>query len=395
MKKRLLVLGAGIYQVPLIDKARELGCEVLVASYQGNYPGFSHADRVFYVDTTDAEGILAIARDERVDGVITTGTDVAVRSIGVVCDELGLPGISARSARLLTDKALMKEAFVAGGVNTSPFAVVHTEEEARDAAKRLGYPVMVKACDVSGSRGVTKVSCGDELPAAYAAARAATHTDHVVVEGFVPGNEIGVDGFVLDGKLSLFAPHRKFVYRAGNVTIPGGHAFPIDADDGLLERIRRQLELVVSSTGMDACAVNGDFMVTPAGEIFVLEAGGRCGATCIPELVSIHYGIDYYAQMIRCALGQACDFASRASVPCMAKLLFSANSGVVESIDEAGLDKLRAETGACIELDVSIGDSVHAVHDGTDRFGQVIMRTASEAELDSAADRALSCVEVG
>ena len=392
--KRLLILGAGIYQVPLIQKVREMGLEALVASYAGNYPGFAEADRSFSVDTTDAEGILAIARSEHVDGIMTTGTDVAVKSIGRVCDAMGLPGISEGAALLLTDKARMKQAFAKGGVNTSPFRVVQSEGEALEAAAAIGYPVMVKACDVSGSRGVTKVDEPDALPAAYASSMAATHADHVVVEGFVPGMEIGVDGFVSGGELVLFAPHHKFVRRTGAVTIPEGHAFPIDADEALLGRIRTQLERVVVATGMDSCAVNGDFMVAPDGEVYVLEAGGRCGATCIPELISTYLGIDYYEQMIRAALGETADFVPRAERPCMAKLLFSDVSGTVRAIDGAGLAEVERRFDASVGLDVAVGDKIHAVHDGTDRFGQVIMATDDEASRNEALKSVSSCIEV-
>lgn len=394
MKKRLMILGAGIYQVPLIRKAQELGLEAIAVSYAGNYPGFAIADRVVELSTTDAEGVLAAARDLRIDGVMTTGTDVAVRTIGHVCDALGLPGISEAAALRCTDKAAMKEAFAAGGVNTSPFEVVHDEAGACAAAERLGYPVMVKACDVSGSRGVTKVADPAGLSAAFAASLGATHTDHVIVEKFVPGHEIGVDGFVLDGELALFAPHDKFVYRAGDVAIPGGHAFPIAADDALLARICEQLELIVRATGMDNCAVNGDFMVMPDGQVSVIEVGGRCGATCIPELVSIHFGIDYYEQMIRAALGESCDFAPRAAEPCMAKLLFSASTGCVTRVDAERLAALGRETGTVVSLDVVEGDAVSAVHDGTDRYGQVIMRTGDERVLDDVLRRVRSCIEV-
>ena len=137
-KRSILTLGAGIYQVPLIRKAQRRGLRAVVASIPGNYPGFAEADKVYYIDTTDKEAILRIAREERVCAVTTTGTDVAVSSIGYVCDRLGLPGIGEDAARLLTDKALMKQAFSRGGVTTAPFRIVRTLDEARAAAEALG-----------------------------------------------------------------------------------------------------------------------------------------------------------------------------------------------------------------------------------------------------------------
>ena len=62
MKKKLLILGAGIYQVPLIETAKRMGLETIVASIPGNYPGFALADKVVYENTVDKEAMLALAK---------------------------------------------------------------------------------------------------------------------------------------------------------------------------------------------------------------------------------------------------------------------------------------------------------------------------------------------
>ena len=66
MKKKLLILGAGIYQVPLIETAKRMGLETIVASIPGNYPGFALADKVVYENTVDKEAMLALAKAEQV-----------------------------------------------------------------------------------------------------------------------------------------------------------------------------------------------------------------------------------------------------------------------------------------------------------------------------------------
>ena len=67
--KKVLILGAGIYQVPLIQRAKKLGYYTIVASWPGKYPGFQYADKVYYVNTTDKEKLLEIAREEGISGV--------------------------------------------------------------------------------------------------------------------------------------------------------------------------------------------------------------------------------------------------------------------------------------------------------------------------------------
>ena len=67
--KKILILGAGIYQVPLIKTAKRMGLYTIVASIPGNYPGFELADKVYYENTTDYKRILSIARKEKIDGI--------------------------------------------------------------------------------------------------------------------------------------------------------------------------------------------------------------------------------------------------------------------------------------------------------------------------------------
>ena len=106
--KKLMIMGAGIYQVPLIKKAKEMGIYTIVVSIPGNYPGFALADKVYYENTVDYEKILEIAKQEEIDGIVTAGTDVAVITIGKVCDELGLSGISFAAAKVASNKILMR-----------------------------------------------------------------------------------------------------------------------------------------------------------------------------------------------------------------------------------------------------------------------------------------------
>ena len=68
MNNNLMILGAGIYQVPLIRKAKELGYRTVVVSYPGRYPGFDVADEVLHLDTTDSEAILDAAKHLNIAG---------------------------------------------------------------------------------------------------------------------------------------------------------------------------------------------------------------------------------------------------------------------------------------------------------------------------------------
>lgn len=378
--KKLMILGAGIYQLPLIRKAKEMGLFTIVVSVPGNYPGFAIADEICYLDTRDREAILAKAQKEQISGICTAGTDVAVASVGYVCSHMGLPGISQEAAQIVTDKWKMKEAFRNGHTTTAAFEQVSSLREAKEAAGKLGYPICLKAVDKSGSRGIQKVSSPEELEQAWMECQKVTDKDYLLVEEYIDAHEIGVDGFVRNKKPVLLVPHDKFVYRAGNVTIPGGHRFPYRASDTLLSEIHRQITSAVSSVGIDNCPFNADVFVQD-DKAWIIEIGGRSGATCIPELMSVFCGYSYYEVMIRAALGEFPDFPAPSGHPCMAKLLFSETEGILTDIDREILDT-PALSKSIWHLDYQAGETVPKVQNGTDRIGHLIMEGEDEQLLD-------------
>ena len=99
-----MILGAGIYQVPLIETAKKMGLYTIVVSIPGNYPGFALADKVYYENTVDEDKILEIAKKERIKGIVTSGTDVCMKTVGRVCDAMGLNGLSYEASKVAVDK---------------------------------------------------------------------------------------------------------------------------------------------------------------------------------------------------------------------------------------------------------------------------------------------------
>lgn len=391
--KTILILGAGIYQVPLILEAKSRGMRTVVASIPGNYPGFALADAVYYSDTTAKEEILDISMREKIDAIATTGTDVAVSSISYVCSKLGLPGISENAAKLLTDKALMKEAFVKGNVNTAPFRRITSFDEAKSAAEELGLPVMLKIVDKSGSRGITKISDLSMLREAYDFASAATSADHMIVENFVEGKEIGIDGFVQNGKLLLFLPHDKYVYQSEHTGIPIGHYCPMQMSETLYKNMLHETQKIVQATGMDNCAINIDAFILPDESISIIEAAGRCGATGIPEVISGYTGRNYYSCIIDNALGNPVEpFDTENGKPTASILLYSKYSGIVKEIrytvcgKEYINESCNIKNIARVDLSFFPGDDIDAFSNGTNRIGQAVFYADSNDELQYAVE---------
>ena len=370
--KKIMILGAGVYQVPLIKKAKEIGLHTIVVSIPGNYPGFKYADEVVYEDTTDTDGVLKIAREMNIDGICTTGTDVAISTLGVVCDELGLCGVSSLGARYACDKMLMKRAFAEHNVKTAGFKELNIEakdDTLEEVCEELGYPVIFKAVDSSGSRGIVRVNSKEDISDAIKSVRSVTKVDHFIIEKFLIGTEFGAQAFVYKGRLEFVIPHGDIVY-TGDTGVPIGHYAPYGSEN-LIEETKSELAKAVEAMHIDNCAINADFILCDDG-VYVLEIGARGGATCLVELVSIYYGYDYYEKIIRAAMGEEVTFKpeNEKRIPNASHLLMSDKTGSIVSIQNNN----TVDDGVYeIVFDHVVGERVNKFHIGPDRIGHVVV----------------------
>lgn len=367
--KKVLILGAGVYQVPLIKKAKELGFYTIVASIPGNYPGFQYADKVYYENTTNQTNILSISKSEKIDAILTTGTDVAVKTIGYVCDKLKLSGISSTSAQLVTDKALMKRNMCDKNVRTGIFEKVSTLADAKIAIEKIGFPVMFKCVDKSGSRGIIKVDKLTDVEEAFNYSISYTEQEYIIVEKFISGYEIGVDGYV-DNEVKLIAIHNKIMYSTDKTQVPIGHSFPFQGNQEVKQDICEQVKKALDALQLKNCFFNMDIMIEN-NKAYVIEVGGRTGATCIPELISIHYQCDFYEKMLRSALGEEIIFNNVDTNACIGELIVSEETGNISRLEFTNQNNHPYEG---ISFDYSVGDSVSKFKVGPDRIGQIIVK---------------------
>ena len=388
--KKLMIMGAGIYQVPLIKTAKEMGIHTIAVSIPGNYPGFAWADEVLHINTVDSEAVLAAAKERGIDGICTAGTDVAVMTIGRVNDALGLSGISYEAAKLACDKVLMKQCYEENGVRTARYRKVYFDEDAQEKIRGLEYPLIFKIVDSSGSRGITKVESPDQVEGAIANAKAFTRKAYYIVEEFITGSEFGAQAFVMDGKVQFILPHGDYIFQ-GSTGVPAGHFAPFALTEEEEADCRETTERALRAMKVDNCACNCDFIMRD-GKTYVLEIGGRSGATCLAELVSIYYGYDYYRKIIEVALGEKPDFPTDQAVPNASKLLMSDRDG--EIIALANRNPKEDKNLYEVQFDYTVGDQVKKFHVGPHRIGHVITQGTTLEEATQALDRALGNITI-
>ena len=387
-----MILGASYSQPPLYEAARQLGVSTVAASTPGDWPGFAVADESVYADITSPEAILKAAQEKEIDGTATCCLDAGVRALGYTCEQMGLIGPSAKSADISNDKFKMKEAFMAGGVRCARHICIHSLEELEEALEKLEFPVVLKAVDLMGSRGIFRCNTREETFFYYNKTMEATRKDYCLVEEFIEGQVLGCEAMIQNGRLLYCLPNNIEAFQS-YVPTPIGHSVPYKKQNELGREVEDQVKLAIRAAGLDNCPVNCD-LIEKNGKIYVIEITGRAGGTCLPEMVSIYYGINYYEAIVRLALGMDVQEMFRDKISGTANLsrtLLSDKDGIVKAIHNA--NKPAADI---VDLSFNIvpGDEVHHYTNGRDRQGQVILRGESLAACEKRLEEILSKINI-
>ena len=386
--KKLMILGASYSQLPLYEAAKRLGVFTVAASTPGDWPGFDIADESSYTDISDCEAVLEAARKLQVNGIATCCLDTGVRALGYACEQMGLVGLSASAGELSSDKYKMKEAFVKGGVNCARHICVKNKQELEKALEVLPFPIIVKAVDLMGSRGMFRCNTKKEALERYEDTMQATRKDYCLVEEFIEGTVLGCEAMVANGELIYCLPNNIEAYQS-HVPTPIGHSVPYKKKEPLEQEVIRQVTLAVEALGLNDCPVNCD-LIEKDGQIYVIEITGRAGATCLPEMVSLYYGMDYYEAIVRLALGMPVKELFQEDMPhkaVLAHIITSEIAGIVQQIENKNIP---AEDIVDLSFNIQPGDEVRKYENGRDRIGQVILTGDS---LQDCEERLVSVLE--
>ncbi len=225
--KTILILGAGIMQVPGIRIARGKGWRVIVADGNPDAMARGMGDHFEVVDLKDRDGLLDLARryarTTGLDGVFTAGTDFS-SSVAWVTEHLGLPGISYETSMRATDKCLMREAFARARV-PSPgfFCWTGKGDPAELMPAGLRFPLVVKPVDNMGARGVRRANNTAEVRAACVTALPLSRSSRVIIEEFMEGPELSLDAVVSQGKVSVCGVADRHIFFPAELRGNGPH----------------------------------------------------------------------------------------------------------------------------------------------------------------------------
>ena len=389
--KKIMILGASILQLPAIEKAIEMGLEVIAVDMNPEAVGFGvNSVKKEIISTIDTPAILDAARRHKIDGIMTLASDMPMQSVAAVSHELGLVGISEDTALKATNKAYMRDALKEAGVPVPLYFRVKGKEEFKEAVKKVrqaGYKCIVKPADNSGSRGVDLLKEDSDLDAAYNYTICYSRGGEIVVEEYMEGPEVSVETLAIDGDVHVIQITDKLTTGAPYF-VEMGHSQPSQLDRETKERIAEVAIAANKAIGIQNGPSHTEIKVSKDGPKIV-ELGARLGGDCITtHLVPLSTGVNMVECSIRIALGEKPDLAAKWQKGSAIRYL-KTGTGIVKEI--SGIEEIERRKGI-VQVSVvhGIGDLVNDIKSSVDRAGFVVVQADDAQNAVTMAEDAIS-----
>jgi biotin carboxylase len=382
--RRLLVLGAGPAQLGLLRAAREHGLYVIACDRDAQAIGFEFADRRAVVSTEDEPAIAQLAKAERVEGLISPGSDWPVAVAARVAAQVGLPHpLQPDVAARCVSKLKQRELFDEFGVPQPSWAIV------AGPAEDLPVPCVVKPPDRQGQKGLTLVEERGELSAAISEAVSESRGGCALVEELVDGPEVTVNAFSDGSVFRALVVNDRLTADPPAFGVALAHAWPTEHDvAGAVDVAWKAAEAL----GVDSGPTYTQVRLSADGPR-VMELAGRLGGGHDAEVCEAAVGIDLNALAIRAALGEPVEFPDPdpAGGACVRFLV--PPEGELSSVD--GVEQALAVEGV---LDARVyrrpGWRFGPFRRGADRAGFVLARGDSRNDALARADKAAALIRL-
>ena len=393
--KKIMILGASVLQLPAIQKAKEMGLQVIAVDMNPEAIGFK-VDGVIseVISTIDIEKVLEAAKKHDIDGIMTLASDMPMRTVAVVAKELGLVGITEDTAVKATNKAVMRECLEQNNVPVPRFYKVHTKEEYLEAVKQFSVDCIIKPADNSGSRGVFLIDDTSDVASvehAYEYSKQYSRSGDIVVEEYMTGPEVSVETLCVNGECHVIQITDKLTTGAPNF-VEMGHSQPSSLSQDTCEKIKEVAIAANYAVGIQNGPSHTEIKVTPNGPKIV-EIGARLGGDNITtHLVPLSTGIDMVEACINIALGEEPNIKNREE-KASAIRYFKNDIGVIQSIE--GIEEVKLVPGVKqISIVHDVGNSVGEIHSSVDRVGFVIAQADNQHDAIEICEKALQLIKI-
>ncbi len=309
----IAILGASYFQLPLIEKAHEMGYITHVFAWARNDVGEQAADFFYPISITEKERILEQCRKIGICGICSIASDVAVNTVNYVANELGLVGNTYYCSNCSTNKFLMRSIFKEkGDPSVSYYYLVSSHADISNYS--IKYPVIVKPTDRSGSRGVCRVDNEERIVEAVNRAISESFEKKAIIEEYIEGDEYSVEGISYRGNHKILAITKKITTDAP-FYIEKGQIEPAPLDELIRKKIIQITAHALDSLDVKNGASHTEIRINSNERITIMEVASRMGGDCIgSDLVRFTTGIDYVKAVIDIACGKEPDLSSTGDV---------------------------------------------------------------------------------
>jgi biotin carboxylase len=389
MSRALLLLPTGTYRAPdFIKAASHLGVEVVVGSEEAQTLAGAMGDRAVVVPLQSFDAaltaILELHARSPIDAVVAVD-DPGLIVATAAAERLGLPHNAATAVAATRDKAAMRRALAAADVPQPRFAALGAPDQITDTQLAyIGLPAVVKPVGLSASRGVIRADDADGV-------RAAVQRVHdmvdcaLLIEEYVPGDEVAVEGLLRDGTLEVLAIFDKPDPLVGPYFEETIYVTPSRHPDDSQARISEVTAHAAAALGLTEGPVHAELRVDGT-RIWVIEIAARSIGGLCARALRFGAGISLEEVILRHALQLPLDGIARETAASGVMMLPIARAGVLREV--RGQDAARAVPGVTgLEITVPIGRRVLPLPEG-DRYLGFLFARADTPEAVEAALRA-------
>ncbi len=380
--------------------ARRLGVSLLVGS------DLCHRVEELFLEREDqvsldyrrpdeaAHRISELARERPIRGIVPASDPTAVIA-ALAAEKLGLPHNPPAAARRAANKAEMRGALRDAGVPVPGFRLHRLDEDPEAAAAAARYPCVLKPLIFSASRGVIRA----DDPAGFVRAwRRITKLLHdtraerrareegaavsLLVEDFVPGAEVAVEGLLRGGALEVLAVFDKpdpldgpFFEETIYVT-PSRHPAPLLAE---VERIARE---GARALGLAEGPIHAELRLSPAGPVVLEIAARSIGGLCSRTL-RFGAGLSLEEVLVAHAMGLPLDAIRREARASGVMMLPIPRRGILHGVH--GVDEAKRVPGVeDVVVTVPEGREVVPLPEGDSYLGFLFAKGEGPAEVEAA-----------
>ncbi len=390
MNKKILVIGAGIAQTDAIKRAKAIGYYVLASDGSPDAEGLRIAHEGRVIDVKDIEGNLRWAKQKKINGVLSYATDVSLPTVLAIRQALNLPGLGRIPLDVSLNKSEQRYRCQRVGVPQPIFEVVDDFKGLQLAAAGFKFPVVIKPVDNSGSRGVVVVYEKDQLENAFSFAINNSPKGLVIIEEFIEGTELTVEGFSVNGEHHILAISDKYkpdgLYRvATQLAYPA--AITREQEMQVIELIKKTLD----AAEVDNTPTHSEVILTSNGPKLV-EIGCRGGGFYVfSRVVEAASGYDIVGNWTRFCASDPIEEVKSLKRGVVLRF-YAASPGKL--VEVKGLEEAQAMEGVDTDLYFKPGDIIPELQTDGSRTGWMIVCGCDRAQAVARADAVSETVKL-